>query len=189
MVLLAMVARSTAALAALWLARASAASSSAGVLEFSPRSTRARLTLVFAKEASASAAASCASSIDVSSLTRTSPRRTRAPESKPSSRTSPGSSEATITARTATSVPTAARDTCQRTASTLAEVTDSGGGANDLPALIMVAIWLALMPARIASVATRPTMATTQILRLPPFIAHLPSEGLSPQPAEAALAR
>ena len=135
MVFLARVAFSTATLAELWLKRASAASRSAGVAAFWPRSVLVRLRLLLASAASASADASCASSVEVSSRTITSPRRTNAPESKPSSRTVPGTSEATVTARTATSVPTASRDACHFTASTLAEVTVSGGMANDLPAI------------------------------------------------------
>ena len=66
--------------------------------------------------------------------------RTNVPESNPISRTSPGTSEASVTARTAISVPTADRDACHSTPSTLAEVTDSGGIAKDLPALIILPI-------------------------------------------------
>ena len=162
-----MVALSTAALAELWLKRASAASRSAGVAAFWPRRVRVRLRLLFASAASASADASCASSVEVSSRTITSPRRTNAPESKPSSRTVPGTSEATVTARTATSVPTASRDACHFTASTLAEVTVSGGMANDLPALIMAPICIALIPASTTMIATTPPTARNHTRFLP----------------------
>ena len=42
---------------------------------------------------------------------------------------------ASVTPRTATSVPTAGREACHSTGSTLAEVTDSGGMAEGLPGL------------------------------------------------------
>ena len=50
----------------------------------------------------------------------------------------PVTSEAIVTARTAIKVPIADRDCCHSDASTLAEVTDSGGIANDLLALNIV---------------------------------------------------
>ena len=71
-----------------------------------------------------------------------------------------------MTARTATSVPTAARADCHSATSTLAEVTASGGMANDLPALIMAPIWPALIPTRTAITAARAMIATIQRRRL-----------------------
>ena len=52
---------------------------------------------------------------------------------------------------------TAGRVASHSTCSTLAEVTDSGGGEKDLPALIMLMIWLALVP---ASMWIQPAYAT-----------------------------
>ena len=140
MVFLPMVACSVTTLAAACFAFASAASRSAGELACASRSERARCRLARARSASALAAASWPSSMELSSFTSMSPLRTNVPESNPISRTSPGTSEASVTARTAISVPTADRDACHSTASTLAEVTDSGGIAKDLPALIILRI-------------------------------------------------
>ena len=167
MVFLAMVACNVPTLAAVCLARASAASRSAAELKLEARRVRARSRVAVASSASALAAASCASSVDLSSSTITSPRRTNSPESKPIFRTSPGTSEATVTARTATSVPTAVRADCHSKASTFAEVTASGGGTNDLPAPIMARIWPALIPTRITITAARPMAAKTHERRFP----------------------
>src|SRR2546430_8848089 len=68
--------------------------------------------------------------------------------------------------RPAPSVPTAGRDACHSTASTFAEVTASGGGANDLPAFIMVVIWATLIPARMARIASSARIAMIHTRRL-----------------------
>src|SRR5260370_701506 len=52
------------------------------------------------------------------------------------------------------------------TASACGVVTASGGGANDLPALIMVPICRAFTPPRPATEMIRPTMTAVHILRL-----------------------
>ena len=165
MVFLAMVAVSVSTFAAACFARASAASRSAAEVKSDLRSVFERSRVARASSASARAAASCACSVEVSSWTITSPLRTKAPESKPMFRTSPGNSEATVTARTATSVPTADRADSHCWASTLAEVTDSGGMVNDLPALIMTPIWPALIPTSTAMTATRARTARIHVLR------------------------
>src|SRR4051812_29516884 len=66
----------------------------------------------------------------------------------------------------ATSVATADRDDSHWAASTLAEVTVSGGMANDLPALIITLIWPPLIPTSTATTARSPMMAMIQVLRL-----------------------
>src|SRR3954452_20005473 len=66
----------------------------------------------------------------------------------------------------ATSVATADRDDSHWAASTLAEVTVSGGMANDLPALIITLIWPPLIPTSTATTARRPTMAMIHVMRL-----------------------
>ncbi len=76
----------------------------------------------------------------MSSFTISEPCFTAEPESKWISRTSPGSSEPRMTARTATSVPMAWRVEAQLVSCTGAVLTASGGGANEAPALIMVLI-------------------------------------------------
>ncbi len=58
------------------------------------------------------------------------------------------------------------RAACHSLASTFAEVTASGGMTKDLPALIMVPIWPALIPARITTIATSAAMAMIQFRRL-----------------------
>src|SRR6202162_5329878 len=78
----------------------------------------------------------------------------------------PGTSEATVTARTATSVLTVSREDCHSLASTLVEVTDSGGIAKDLPALIIVAIWPPLIAARTRITPTKATIARIHTRRL-----------------------
>ena len=70
-----------------------------------------------------------------------------------------------MTARTATSVPTAEREASHWVACTLAELTDSGGGANDLPALIMVRICNPLIPTRTRITPRSAAMATIQVRR------------------------
>ena len=82
------------------------------------------------------------------------------------SRTRPGTSQASVTERTATRVATAPRAACHSLESTLAEVTDSGGMANDFPALIIVPIWPALMPASTTTTPNKAAMATIHIRRL-----------------------
>src|SRR5437867_3840205 len=159
MVFLAMFASRVTTFAAACFARASAASRSAGELTCASRSVLARCRLARARSASALAAASCPCSVELSSFTSKSPLRTNMPESKPISRTRPGTSEARVTVRTAISVPTVEREACHSTASTLAEVTDSGGMAKDLPALIILPIWPALIPARMTTTATSAAFA------------------------------
>jgi len=166
MVFFAMVAFRVPTFAAVCFAFASAVSRSAGALTLASRSERARCKLARASSASASAEASWASSVEVSSFTITSPLRTNVPDSKPISRTRPDTSEASVTARMATSVPTAERAACHSWASTLAEVTDSGGIANDLLALIILLICPALMPARTTTTATSATTAMIHTRRL-----------------------
>src|SRR2546421_689182 len=71
-----------------------------------------------------------------------------------------------VTAGMERSVPTAARDACHSWASTWAEVTDSGGIANDLLALIILAIWPPLMAAKTPTTATSAAAAMTHTRHL-----------------------
>src|SRR6266851_8188724 len=165
MVFLAIVARSWATLASACLKRASAASRSATVLWSFLRRLRARSRVCLARVASASAAVSCASSTEVSSLTSTAPLRTAMPESKKISRTVPGNSELTITLCTATSEPMAGCEPCHSVAWTCAVVTASGGGAKDLPALIMAPICIAFTPVSAAATTNNARTTVIQSLR------------------------
>src|SRR2546426_1048576 len=58
------------------------------------------------------------------------------------------------------------RDACHSWASTLAEVTDPGGIANDLLALIILAIWPPLMAPKTPTTATSATAAMTHTRHL-----------------------
>jgi len=92
------------------LARDSATSRSAGALEPAARRARARARLARPGPRRPVRRPSCASSTEVSSFTNMSSRLTKAPESKPISRTNPATSDERMTPATATSVPTAGRD-------------------------------------------------------------------------------
>src|SRR6266540_3218017 len=166
MVFFAIVARRFATVASACLARAAAASRSACAFASPCRSFWARPWLSLASDASASAAASCASSADVSSLTRTAPRLTELPDSKVISRTVPGSSAPRTTPRTATSEPIAAFVGSHSAASTFAAVTASGGGTKDSPARTIATIWFALAPTRTSTTTTKPAIVTIHCLRL-----------------------
>ncbi len=147
-------------------ARASAASRSAGAFAPPARSLRVRSRLTRASVASAVAAASCASSAEVSSFTRSAPRFTDVPDSNAISRTVPGSSAAIVTPCTATIDAIAALDDSHSVSSARADETASGGGAIDSAARTMVRIWLALTPTRVPRTRRRPTPNTTHCFLL-----------------------
>ncbi len=102
----------------------------------------------------------------VSSFTSTAPFFTAPPDSKVISRMSPGSSEPRVTPRAATRVATACREATHSVCCTSAELTDSGGGTNEAPALIMVSICAAFTPPRTPRVRIKPMGIAIQSLVL-----------------------
>jgi hypothetical protein len=147
---------------AVWSAVSSRSSCCCGSASFAT-STRERRAVSSAFASRARADASCARSGRASSSTRTWPRFTTSPESKPSRTTRPGASLLTATLLTPLTLPTAARLDSHVFACATAELTASGGGPAAFawfPNPISFAIWAPLMPPIAAMTSTRPAMTS-----------------------------